>query len=63
MPWVAPGMGDPDLAGKSDLGQGCAKPTGSLLSWKQQEAGHGLSPRRGSLQLNIDKGGLFLRDG
>lgn len=56
-------MGDPDQAGKPDLGQGCAKPTGSLLSWKQQEAGHGLSPRRGSLQLNIDKGGLFLRDG
>lgn len=43
---------------------GLCKPTGNLLGGrlKQQEDGYGLSPS-GSLQLNIDKGGLFLRDG
>lgn len=49
---------------KTRAGTRPCKPTGNLLSTrsKQQEAGHGLSPS-GSLQLNINKGGLFLRDG
>lgn len=62
--WICGWWGRSWPGWKARAGTGLCKPTGNLLSGcsKRQEAGHGLSPSS-SLQLNIDKGGLFLRDG